>query len=110
MFQCHSSPAPQNLFNHNMKAFAAICVCLCSWSVSAQVNTNNNNGTNVYHGTNSNSGAGQQIIAGPFTNAANGHFYYLLAAATWINSEATAVFYGGHLVTINNAAENQWVV
>lgn len=50
------------------------------------------------------------IEAGPFINSANGHIYYLLAANTWSNSEAEAVALGGHLVTINDAAENQWVV
>jgi hypothetical protein len=50
------------------------------------------------------------IEAGPFTNAANGHIYYLLTANTWTNSEAEAVTLGGHLVTINDAAENQWLV
>jgi len=50
------------------------------------------------------------IEAGPFTNAANGHVYYLLTSDTWMNSEAEAVALGGHLVTINDAAENQWVV
>ena len=50
------------------------------------------------------------IEAGPFRNAANGHLYYLLTADTWTNSEAEAVALGGHLVTINDAAENQWVV
>ncbi len=50
------------------------------------------------------------IIAGPFTNSANGHFYYLLKSDTWSNSEARAVTYGAHLVTINDADENAWVV
>jgi hypothetical protein len=49
------------------------------------------------------------ILAGPFTNSANGHFYYLLKSDTWSNSEARAVSYGAHLVTINDADENAWV-
>lgn len=48
-------------------------------------------------------------IAGPITNAANGHWYYLLSPTNWAAAEAIAVSLGGHLATINNAAENQWV-
>lgn len=35
------------------------------------------------------------VLAGPLTNDANGHFYYLLKSATWTNSEAQAVVLGG---------------
>ena len=49
------------------------------------------------------------ILAGPVTNTANGHVYYLLSQNTWTASEAEARTLGGHLVTINDAAENQWV-
>ena len=49
------------------------------------------------------------IIAGPIVNPANGHSYYFLSQNTWTGAEAEAVTLGGHLVTINNAAENQWV-
>ncbi len=50
------------------------------------------------------------VLAGPFTNASNGHFYFLLSPDTWTNSEAQAMALGGHLVTINDTAENAWVV
>jgi len=50
------------------------------------------------------------VLGGPITNAANGHSYYLLEAAYWTNAEAEAVQLGGHLVTINDAAENAWVL
>ena len=50
------------------------------------------------------------VLAGPITNAANGHLYYLLSSNTWTASEAEAVGLGGQLVTINDAAENQWVL
>jgi hypothetical protein len=49
------------------------------------------------------------ILLGPITNPANGHDYYLLTSQTWTESEAEAVSLGGHLVTINDAAEDAWV-
>jgi hypothetical protein len=53
--------------------------------------------------------AAAQVLTGPITNPANGHDYFLLEQDTWTNSEAEAVALGGHLVTINDAAENQFV-
>jgi len=50
------------------------------------------------------------IITGPITNPSNGHAYYLLTENNWTGSEAEAIGLGGHLVTINDAAENTWVV
>jgi len=86
----------------------AICFCLVAWQASAQQTTNTvHQGTNSTGHTVTNSA---HIIAGPFTNAANGHFYYLLAASTWSNSEARAVSYGGHLATVRDVDENQWIV
>ena len=49
------------------------------------------------------------VVVGPVTNAANGHLYYLLTEDTWQNSEAQAAGLGGHLVTINDQAEQDWV-
>ena len=37
------------------------------------------------------------VLAGPLTNAANAHTYYLLSADTWTASEAEARGLGGHL-------------
>jgi hypothetical protein len=48
-------------------------------------------------------------IAGPIIRPDTGHAYYLLAFNNWTASEAEAITLGGHLVTINNADENQWV-
>ena len=50
------------------------------------------------------------ILEGPITNPSNGHAYYLLDLNTWTNSELEAVSLGGHLVTINDAAEQSWIV
>jgi hypothetical protein len=49
------------------------------------------------------------ILAGPVTNATTGHIYYLLTGNTWTASEDEARVLGGHLVTIDDAAENAWV-
>ena len=50
-----------------------------------------------------------EIIAGPITNPANGHDYYLLSANTWTASEAEAENLGGTLAVVRNAAEQEWV-
>ena len=48
------------------------------------------------------------IIAGPITNPANGHDYYLLTSDTWSASEAAAEQLGGTLAVIQNQAEQAW--
>lgn len=40
----------------------------------------------------------------------NGHSYLLSNAGTWTDAEAQAVSLGGHLVTVNDQAENNWLV
>lgn len=52
---------------------------------------------------------GRHVIAGPVLNPANGHYYYLLESATWLDSEMRAQALGGHLVTIDDSLENDWV-
>ncbi|HXR05352.1 MAG TPA: C-type lectin domain-containing protein [Verrucomicrobiae bacterium] len=53
--------------------------------------------------------AGAEIIAGPISNPANGHDYYLLSPNSWSVSEAEAECLGGTLAIINNAKEQEWV-
>jgi len=44
-----------------------------------------------------------------FSNAANGHLYLLLSPATWTWSEQAAGALGGHLATVRNSAEQDWL-
>ena len=55
------------------------------------------------------SGAQAGVIVGPIFNPATGSSYYLLDQGNWTSSENEAVSLGGHLVTINDQAENDWV-
>ncbi|MFN6104044.1 MAG: lectin-like protein [Planctomycetaceae bacterium] len=50
------------------------------------------------------------IVTGSQRVGPNGHIYYLLTQNNWSNSEAEAVGLGGHLATVNDAAENAWIV
>ena len=50
------------------------------------------------------------ILAGPTVNPANNHVYYLLDKTSWTSAQAEAVTLGGNLATINDAAENAWVI
>lgn len=43
------------------------------------------------------------------TDSFNGHTYALLSSDNWTNSESFAISQGGHLITINNAAEKDWL-
>jgi len=43
-------------------------------------------------------------------NPANGHTYHLLTGGSWTAAEAAAVALGGHLVTIDDQAEHDWVL
>ena len=56
------------------------------------------------------SALGQTVIQGPIVNPANGHSYYRLSPSTWTQAEAAAVTLHGHLVTINDATENTFVL
>ena len=48
-------------------------------------------------------------IAGPFENPANGHTYFLLANSSWTAAEGAAQLLGGHLATVNDADENEYL-
>jgi hypothetical protein len=43
-------------------------------------------------------------------NPNSGHFYRLTEPVTWLEAETQAVELGGHLVTINDGVENDWLV
>lgn len=53
--------------------------------------------------------ASVRLLSAPTVNPDNHHVYVLLATATWAQSEAAAVALGGHLATIRNPAEEDWV-
>ena len=53
--------------------------------------------------------AAVDALSGPIVNPANGHLYILLDQSNWTDAEAEAVLLGGHLATIDNAAENGFV-
>jgi hypothetical protein len=49
------------------------------------------------------------VLAGPITNQANGHIYYLLSPSDWYSSQGAARRLGGHLVTLLDADEDAWI-
>lgn len=49
------------------------------------------------------------VIAGPITNPGNCHEYLLLEQTIWPEAQETAQVLGGHLATINDMTENEWV-
>jgi hypothetical protein len=51
-----------------------------------------------------------QVLAGPITNAATGHYYYLVGPAYWTNAQTQATNLGGYLAAINDADENAWIL
>jgi len=53
--------------------------------------------------------AGAATQSSIFVNPANNHQYVLLTSQMWTSSEAEAITLGGHLATINDQAEQNWV-
>jgi len=49
------------------------------------------------------------IVAGPFLNRDNGHYYYMLNSTNWTTSELWAQALGGHLAEVNDANEQNWI-
>ena len=49
------------------------------------------------------------ILAGPVINPANRNEYYLLDQSTWVEAEARARALGGHLATLRDAGEQEWL-
>ena len=49
------------------------------------------------------------VLWGPVQYTNNNHYYCLFQTNTWTASEAWAVACGGHLTTINDAAEDAWI-
>lgn len=49
------------------------------------------------------------VIGSPVINPANGHIYELLSNDNWTNSETAAQQLGGHLATIRNQGEQNFV-
>jgi len=52
---------------------------------------------------------GAAVTEGPYVNPCTGHAYYVADPATWDASRLAAVSRGGTLVTIDDAAENEWI-
>ncbi len=55
-------------------------------------------------------GTSASVVSPPFVNPANGHTYYLTNQSDWTAAAISAINAGGHLVTVNDAAENAWVL
>ena len=49
-------------------------------------------------------------ISPGITNIANHHVYVLLSSASWKDSEAEAVALGGHLATVRDQTEEDWLL
>lgn len=50
-----------------------------------------------------------QVAYGPVTNPANGHQYWVVQIANYVDYSIASANLGGYPVVINNAAENAWI-
>jgi Lectin C-type domain len=50
-----------------------------------------------------------EVISAPIVNPATGSRYFLASQATWLSAEKLALSLGGTLISIGNAAENEWM-
>ena len=50
------------------------------------------------------------VLAGPIVNPSTGHAYYLLDTCAWPEGQEKALSLNGNLATIDDAAENAWVL
>ena len=74
------------------------------WNGCARECRTNSTGTNVNPAV-----TNLTIIAGPYLDRANGNYYYLLNATNREFPEIWAEALGGHLATVNNANEQNWI-
>lgn len=49
------------------------------------------------------------VVSPKWMNPANGHTYFLISEQTWRDAQSEAESLGGHLVTINDKAEEAWL-
>jgi len=93
------------------------------FKINTTIDCNNNNipdtcdiATGVVSDCNENGIADDCELAGPLqipgvvVSPLNGRLYKLTAPKTWLAAEAEAVSLGGHLATVRDAAENQWIL
>jgi hypothetical protein len=50
------------------------------------------------------------VLSGPHFRAGSDHAYFLIQADSWLESEAEAGALGGHLATVNDEAEQLWLL
>lgn len=54
--------------------------------------------------------ASGSVLSGPHFRSGSDHAYFLVQADGWVESEAEAGAFGGHLATVNDEAEQRWIL